>query len=149
MASKAWTTALICAAIVAAGAVGSRVIATASWNSVVNYHTPYVFQPRTALGHPLLGPAGRVMLVVLDGLRLDQSREMPEMNALRALGADGVARVGLPSLSNPARAVMATGSWQEVNGVTNNSHYVPPQGRNIFSNANSLGIRVGLATIGF
>lgn len=147
--TRSWAVALVCAAIVVAGAIGARVIAAVSWNSVVSYHTPYVFQPRTQLGRPLLGPAGRVMLVVLDGLRVDQSREMPEMNALRALGADGVARVGLPSLSNPARAVMATGSWQRVNGVTNNSHYVPPHGRSIFSNANSVGIRVGLATIDF
>jgi hypothetical protein len=149
MTGKPWTVALICTSIVIAGAVGSRMIATASWNSVVSYHTPYVFQSRTPPGQPLLGPTSRVMLVVLDGLRLDQSREMPEMNALRAAGADGVSRVGLPSLSNPARAVMATGSWQEVNGVTNNSHYVPPQGRSIFSNANGLGIRVALATISF
>jgi hypothetical protein len=149
MTGKPWTIALICASIVAAGALGSRIIATASWNSVVSYQTPYVFQSRTPPGQPLLGPAGRVMLVVLDGLRLDQSREMPQMNELRARGADGVSRVGLPSLSNPARAVMATGSWQEVNGVTNNSHYVPPKGRSIFSNANSLGIRVALATIAF
>jgi hypothetical protein len=141
-----WSVALICTAIVAAGAIGARVIATASWNSVVDYHTPYVLQPRTPFGTRLVD---RVMLVVLDGLRLDQSREMPEINELRAVGADGVSRVGLPSLSNPARAVMATGSWQEVNGVTNNSHYVPPTGRNIFSNANAVGLRVALATIDF
>jgi hypothetical protein len=146
MASKSWTIALACAAMVVVGAISARVIATASWNSVVGYQTPYVFQTRTEMGRPLVD---RVMLVVIDGLRLDQSREMPELNELRARGADGVSRVGLPSLSNPARAVMATGSWQEVNGVTNNSHYVPPKGRSIFSNANSLGIRIGLAAIKF
>ncbi len=136
----------ICAAIVLTGAIGARVLASASWNSVVSYHTPYILQPRTPFGQRLVD---HVLLVVIDGLRLDQSRELPEMNTLRAQGADGESRAGLPSLSNPARAVFSTGSWQEVNGVTNNSAYIPPKGRSVFSNANAVGIRVAFAGIDF
>src|SRR5262245_53420089 len=89
-----------------------------SFTSVSLYQSPY-------LGELPLGEAGtpvttNVVLVVVDGLRLDTSRQLPTLNQLREQGADRVAIVGEPSFSRPGYTVMMTGGWQEQDGVTTN-----------------------------
>ncbi len=66
-----------------------------------------------------------------------------------ARGTDGVSRVGLPSLSNLGRAVLATGAWQEVNGVTNNTRYELVAVDSLFSLARSSGLKTAIAGIHF
>ncbi len=70
--------------------------------------------------------AEHVDIVLVDGLRMDESRRMNFLNTLRSRGADASCLVGIPSLSLPGRAVMMTGAWQEINGqLTNfNAHRV-------------------------
>jgi hypothetical protein len=58
---------------------------------------------------------------------------MPHLESLRSRGSSGVAIAELPSLSNPARATLATGAMAEVHGVTNNGRYSPPPIDSIFS----------------
>ncbi len=54
-------------------------------------------------------------------------------------------RVALPSLSNPNRAVLATGAWPEINGVTNNGSYRPPPVDSVFSLADAAGLSAAVA----
>ena len=54
-------------------------------------------------------------------------------------------RVALPSLSNPNRAVLATGAWPEINGVTNNGNYRPPPVDSVFSLADAAGLSAAVA----
>ncbi|MEO5761084.1 MAG: alkaline phosphatase family protein, partial [Vicinamibacteria bacterium] len=61
-----------------------------------------------------------VTLLLIDGLRLDASRRMPTLNALRARGADVEAQVGTPSFSRPGRATIAVGAPPAIHGVTSN-----------------------------
>jgi hypothetical protein len=59
-------------------------------------------------------------MVLIDGLGVQASRRLPVLDALRARGADFDCRIGLPSLSLPARAVLMTGAWQEIHGQSTN-----------------------------
>ena len=137
-----WPT-LVCVAIVAAASWGAKQVAAAAWQSVVKYQTPYQFHDPQPAGTPLVR---RVVLVILDGVRIDLSRQhMPFLNSLRRAGADGVARVSQPSLSNPGRTVMVSGAWPEVNGVTFNSGYNPITVDTIFSLAQAARMKTAVA----
>jgi hypothetical protein len=97
----------------AAASVGAR-----AWRSVVRYRTPFHFTGGDAVEGPRI--THRVVLVVIDGLRLDRSRRMGFLNDLRARGADFECVAGVPSYSRSARATLVTGAWPEVHGVTTN-----------------------------
>ncbi len=91
-----------------------------SFSAFIDYQTPYVkpSAPGNA-GEPL---TAQLIIIVADGLRVDASQQMPNVNALRARGADRVMRVGQPSLSLPGWTVIGTGAWQEQHGQTTNFH---------------------------
>jgi hypothetical protein len=104
--------------ILAAIGYQAQNLAMMGWDSVVEYQTPYLTDlPRGNAAEPL---ARRVVLVLVDGLRLDASQKMPRLNELRQRGADLSVRVGQPSLSYPSWTVIVSGVWQEVSGVTTN-----------------------------
>ncbi len=116
----------------------AQTFAKIGWNSVVDYQSPYLSSlPRGNAAPPL---AQRVVLIMIDGLRLDVSREMPNLNDLRRQGADLAVRVGQPSLSYPSWTVIATGAWQEVSGVTTNWFEGPVKMDNIFRAAKEAGL---------
>lgn len=123
-------------------AVAAVFAALEAWNSVTHYRTPYTFRQDLAAGTPL---TERVVLIILDGIRLDASRQMAHLQELAGRGASGVVRTGAPSLSHPSRAVMVTGAWQEVNGVTNNSLFEPPPVDSLFSAAKRMAVPVAVA----
>ncbi len=123
-------------------AAASVFAALEAWNSVTHYRTPYTIRRELSAGTPL---TERVVLIILDGVRLDASREMPRLQELAGRGASGVVRTGVPSLSHPSRAVIVTGAWQEVNGVTNNSLFEPPPVDSLFSAAKRTGVPVAVA----
>ena len=100
-------------------------LTTAAWNAVVKYRSPYLFQlePVPATAQP---STGGVLLIIVDGLRVDTSKQLDTFNAVRKglgsvpPGADLTAVTGQPSLSNPAAAVIPSGTTQEIHGVTTN-----------------------------
>lgn len=136
-----WRT-VTCVILVIAASWSAKQIAAAAWKSVVGYRTPYTFHQTQPPGTPLVR---RVVLIVLDGVRLDLSERMPFLNNLRRLGASGVVHAGEPSLSNPSRAVMVTGAWAEVHGVTFNSGYNPITVDTIFSVARAAGMKTAVS----
>ncbi len=116
----------------------SQKLTMLGWNSVVEYKSQYLAQlPRGSGSEPL---ALRVVLIVVDGLRVDASQKLPNLNELRKEGADLVVRVGQPSLSYPGWTVIATGAWQEVSGVTTNWYKGPVQADNLFRVAKDSGL---------
>ena len=116
---------------------GALILATRAWNSVTHYESSYFFREKLPGGTPI---SERVVLIVLDGIRADAAQEMPRLQELAARGASGIAVAAEPSLSAPGRAVLATGAWPEVNGVTNNSRYETPRLDSIFSLAQTAGV---------
>ncbi len=114
-----------------------------SWKSVVRYVPPFHFADADAV----LGPrvTHRVVLVVVDGLRLDRSRQLKFLNDLRVRGADFDCVAGIPSYSKPGRATLATGSWPDVHGVTSNRHIGIISIDNLFRSARRVGDGVAVA----
>jgi hypothetical protein len=117
--------AIVPVALIAWGLFGATDLTASSFHAFIDYPTPYVdhLAPGKA-GDPL---TSQLVIVVADGLRLDASQQMPNVNALRAQGADRVMRVGQPSLSLPGWTVIGTGAWQEQHGQTTNfdGHLIP------------------------
>jgi hypothetical protein len=126
--------------------IGSLFFAKAIWKSVTDYRSAYPYHADLPGGRPL---TDRLVLVVLDGIRVDALPEMDFLTALGRRGSSGVVRIGQPSLSNPSRAVIATGAWAEVNGVTNNSDYSAPEVDSIFSLAKRVGLEQAAAGSSF
>ncbi len=123
-------------------AVAGVATALRAWSSVTRYHTPYEFHAELPAGPPL---TERVLLIVLDGIRVDAAENMPALQELAHRGSSGIVHTGVPSLSNPSRAVMVTGAWQQVNGVTTNAHFQPPPVDSLFSLARKTALPVAVA----
>lgn len=131
----------VAAPLVYLAALGAASVwfADAAWKSVTSYRTPYAYDAAFPAGRPL---TERLMLIVLDGLRVDRAAELEHLQRLAARGSSGTLRVGMPSLSNPARATMVTGAWPEVSGVTNNAQFHPPPVQSLFSLAKGNGLTI-------
>lgn len=116
-----------------------------SFNALAyDYKSPYLAPLAPGPAGPRLVP-GRVVIVVVDGLRQDTSRQaMPGLNALRERGADLSALTGEPSLSYPGWTVIASGAWQEVSGVTTNYYSGTVKLDNLFQEARSKGLRTAI-----
>src|SRR5262249_43944177 len=121
----------------------ARVVAGRALEDFTAYDTPFAFPAVETRPGPAL--ARQVVLVLVDGLGLAASKDLPFLNALRSRGADEDCVVGLPSLSLPGRAVMLTGAWQEVNGQTTNYHVRPLRVEHVFSEARREGMLTALA----
>jgi hypothetical protein len=121
-------------------------LTTTAWNAIVKYQSPYFFPPTTvpASGRPA---TGGVLLIIVDGLRVDTSRTLDTWSAVRngglgAPAADLTAVAGQPSLSDPAAAVIPSGASQEIHGVTTNWY----EGRLNVDNLFTAALRSGKTT---
>jgi hypothetical protein len=87
-------------------------------DSLYAYRSPlqdYPPEPGQALGEPA---SGRVVFVLIDGLRLDTSTKtevMPFLDELRQTGAWGTMHSRPPSYSTPGYSVLFTGAWPQIN----------------------------------
>ncbi|MEZ4404001.1 MAG: alkaline phosphatase family protein [Kofleriaceae bacterium] len=126
-ASTVWAV-IAAAALVVTGAIGA-------WRAAVT-GADFMYdleQPRSPLARatPTVRDAGtprlarRVALIIVDGLRLDASRQMPALARLRAIGVDGAARSHYPSWSRPNYVSILTGVPPQASGVRTNRHYTP------------------------
>ncbi len=134
--------AIVPLALILWGLFGATQLTSSSFTAFIDYQTPYVdkLAPGNA-GNPL---SSQVVIIVADGLRLDASQQMQNVNALRAKGADRVVRIGQPSLSLPGWTVIGTGAWQEQHGQTTNfdGHVTPMD--SIFLAARRAGLSTAL-----
>ncbi|MBH24852.1 MAG: hypothetical protein CMH57_10435 [Myxococcales bacterium] len=109
-------------------------------------------EPEATLGQnerPVTPPAAspqarpeRVVLVVLDGLRLDTSRTLPYLNGLRLKGVDAIAEAPLPSFSKPGYAAMGAGVTPWRSGVRTNAHSEPIPVDTVFARARAAGLHL-------
>jgi hypothetical protein len=131
------------AALLAAGLAGGWVAVRAR-ASFTDYQSPFALAERSRDAAPPL--ARPVVFVLVDGLRLDASRAMPFLAALRGRGADLACRVGSPSLSMPGRGVLMSGAWSEVHGQLLNFKPRPLAVESLFESARRHGLRTALAS---
>ena len=102
-------------------AAGAYSYAEKAWNGVVDYESPYAAVDLPASTETSV-VAPRVVLVIVDGLRLDASRRMSSMESLRGYGADLVVSTAEPSLSYPNWTTILSGTTQDHHGVVTNWH---------------------------
>jgi hypothetical protein len=99
-------------------------LADYSWNQVVDYRGPYAkaaLPPAQPMPTASVGEtAGLTVFVIVDGLREDVSRTMPNLENLRTRGYDAVVKTAQPSLSFPNWTTLLSGAPQRISGVTTN-----------------------------
>lgn len=119
--SPFWPLAAMTLALMAWARYGALPLALRSFEGVTLYQSPYR-APLPPLSPPDDAPplTEQVILVVMDGLRVDTSYALPTLQRLRAGGADRTLLAGQPSLSRPGWTVMGTGAWQEQSGIASN-----------------------------
>lgn len=118
-------------------ASGAAIFASRMWDWALNFDPGFTFpQAPVPTGSPL---SRGVTILLVDGLRLDASRRMETLNALRVQGADIEARVGMPSFSRPGRATVAVGAFPSVHGVTTNRQKREIPLDNIFRRVGGMG----------
>ncbi|MDZ4170381.1 MAG: alkaline phosphatase family protein [Coriobacteriia bacterium] len=102
-------------------AYGAYDMASEAWDGIVDYQTPYLASdlPASYAGPPV---AESVILIIVDGLREDASREMSSLESLRDYGASLILTAPQPSLSYPNWTTVLTGTRQDVHGVVTNWH---------------------------
>lgn len=115
----------------------------ASFTAVALFPSPYT-NPLPNPGIPGEPVSQNVLIIVVDGLRVDVSQQMPTINALRQQGADRIVTVGQPSFSLPGWTVLGTGAWQEQSGVTTNFYADSLEIDTIFEAAKRAGLSTAL-----
>ena len=122
---------------------GGQKVMQRSWDGMVDYQSQYTAPlPAGQGGEPV---TDQVVIVLQDGLRLDTSQDLEAWNSLRAQGADLTVRVGQPSLSIPSFAVINTGAYQEISGVTTNWYEGPiPPVDSIYCAAQAKGLTTAM-----
>ena len=88
------------------------------WASYRDYNSPYLADlPAGTARQPV---TQRVVVVLVRGLRLDDSRQMSTLNDLRGRGSDLVVQQDPPTYRLPAWETLFTGARAETHGVTTN-----------------------------
>ncbi len=123
---------------------GAQKLMLLSWNAVVDYQSPHRYESMpVSPRQPAV--SGQVVLVVVDGLRYDTAMGLPGLTRLRERGAGLRLTTGEPSLSLPGWAVIGTGAWQEITGVTTNWYKGRIQVDSIFAEARRSGLLTAVA----
>ena len=104
-------------ALTLAGAV-AETLRDDLWQRYRRYASPYLAP--AAAGAPASPLASRMVVVVVRDLRLDVSRSMPTLNALRDQGAEVVLALPGPTYRAPAWMTLLSGATPEIHGFTTN-----------------------------
>jgi hypothetical protein len=128
------------------------VAAGAAWwvirliQSGLNYEPTLQEQP--APGTPTTPLTQQVVLIIVDGLRYDTSRQMPFLEQLRGQGAHAKSIVLTPSVSQPAWTTILTGAGPELNGAAlfnaSFDDLQPIAVDHLFARARDMGLATGL-----
>jgi type I phosphodiesterase/nucleotide pyrophosphatase len=132
----------VCAFAVAAG------LAYAAWSyeSELNVRKPPVLRVHRERASHGRGRAARVVWVLIDGLRLDASREMSALNRLRAQGEDVSGRAEFPTFSGPNFVAQASGIEPPGSGVLSNGYPGEVALDSVFRRAKMAGLRTAVLT---
>src|SRR3989304_1516790 len=118
--------------------LGAKQLAAYSFSQYVNYASPFTVPLDSSTAGPAL--AQRVILIVIDGLRVDAfertrlgERYRPRAPLRRAL-------TGEPELSCPGRRTILSGAPPEISGVTTNWYTGAVKVDHLFAEAKRSGL---------
>ncbi len=131
--------------LLAAVGYGAQRLAEFAFGQSITYPGPSV--EGAAPGPPTTPVAQRVVVVVVDALRDDTSRQMPALERLRQAGADLPSYTGMPSLSLPGYTTLGTGAYPDLSGVLTNWYENPVRVDSLFAQARQAGRRTALVTM--
>ncbi|MGB9723831.1 MAG: alkaline phosphatase family protein [Chloroflexia bacterium] len=126
--------------------IGAYQLANFSFDTFMEYPGPALGKP--PVGRPTTPISRRVVVVVVDGLREDTSRQMPTFQRLREQGADLPSLTQVPSLSLPGYTVLGTGAYPDFSGVTTNWYQGAVRVDSLFARAREAGLPTALSTMG-
>jgi hypothetical protein len=98
--------------------IGAYLLTTRLMDSAQSYRSPLANKPPVpgqSLGEPI---THRVVILLIDALRLDTSTNstvMPTLDLLRSQGASATMHSQPPSFSAPAWTTILTGAWPDIN----------------------------------
>ena len=123
-------------------------VAYAAWSyeSDLIVPTPAVLRVHELPPSRALAPARRVVWIMVDGLRLDASRDMHVLNKLRADGEDVCARAEFPTYSGPNLVAQASGLEPAASGVMSNRYPAEVAFDSVFRRAKMAGLRTAVVT---
>jgi len=101
--------------VLALVAGGAALWATRLVESALHYRPALEEHP--APGDPTTPLTQQLVLIIVDGLRYDTSRQMPFLERLRGQGAHAPSIASVPSVSQPAWTTILTGAGPELNGA--------------------------------
>jgi hypothetical protein len=136
-------------ALLVLGAVGAvkAGLAGASFMFDLEQTTPALAKTAPALPDPHTPRLARhVYLVIIDGLRLDKSYELPFLDELRRQGVDSEAQSHYPTWSRPNYVSILCGVPPSASGVRTNHHSTPVALDSLMDRARAAGLRVASAT---
>lgn len=90
--------------------------------------------------------ARRVYVVIIDGLRLDKSYELPFLDELRRKGVDTEAMTHYPTWSRPNYVSILTGVPPSASGVRTNHHSTPVALDSLMDRAHDIGLHTAMGT---
>ncbi|NVB80186.1 MAG: hypothetical protein HOV81_17460 [Kofleriaceae bacterium] len=90
--------------------------------------------------------ARRVFVVIVDGLRLDKSYELPFLDELRRRGVDSEAQSHYPSWSRPNYVSILAGVPPSASGVRTNHHSTPVALDSLMDRVRAAGLHAAMAT---
>jgi hypothetical protein len=142
---------------VVAAAVGLLVVGTVGVAQAVRAGSSFMFDleqvtPALARAEPITPDAKtprlarRVFLVIVDGLALDHSYELPFLDELRRRGVDSEATSHYPTWSRPNYVSILTGVPPVASGVRTNHHYTPVQLDTLMDRTHAAKLTVASAT---
>ncbi|MGH9889594.1 MAG: alkaline phosphatase family protein, partial [bacterium] len=140
------TAGLVLATLATAAWLGDRV---RGWNDELALPSPPVVRmPERGDDPETPRLAGRVVVVVIDGLGIDEAQR-PQLSYLHALGRSGVAataRVPYPTISRPNYVTILTGAPPRDSGVRVNRVQAPVAVDTVMDRVRAAGLRVATAS---
>jgi hypothetical protein len=134
--------ALVVAAMVAMVALSIR---AAGWTDELTVESPLAHVAPIIADPVTPRLAGRVIVVIVDGLRADESH-LPYLDELRRRGVDLEAQVPPPTISRPNYVTILTGVPPQDSGVRGNHVIAPVSLDTIMDRVQAAGLRVAVAT---
>lgn len=111
----------------------------------LNQESPPLVAAEPVAGPPTPRLSRRVVVVIIDGLRLDHSYGHDLLDRMRRVGVDAAARSHYPTYSRPNHVAVLTGVPPAWNGVRNNDHGRPVRIDSLMDRARGGGLRSAYA----